>query len=97
MRGRVRRRGKQGSFEYIADIGPAAAQRCEGCRRRFWIERRPKERCPRCGGTLRETKERRRETKAGFATQRECQAAMDKLPSTPTRMRFRRRRKRPPR
>ena len=35
--------------------------------------------CPKCGGTLNETEERRRETKAGFATQKECQAAMNKL------------------
>ncbi len=79
MRGHVRRRGKQGSFEYIVDIGLAAAQRCESCNGRFWIERRPAESCTKCGGALRETEERRRETKAGFATQRECQAAMNKL------------------
>ena len=79
MRGHVRRRSEQGSFEYIVDIGLAAAQRCQDCGRRFWVERRPKERCPKCGGTLRETEERRRETKAGFATQKECQAAMNKL------------------
>ena len=79
MRGHVRRRGKSGSFEYIVDIGPAAAQRCTVCNRRFWIERRSLESCPKCGGTLKETEERRRETKAGFATQRECQAAMNKL------------------
>jgi len=81
MRGHVRKRGESasGSWEYIVDIGMAAAQRCEGCGKRFWIERRPKERCPRCGGALRETEERRRETKAGFATQKACQAAMNKL------------------
>jgi hypothetical protein len=45
----------------------------------MWIERRPKESCPKCGGALTETEERRRETKAGFATQKECQAAMNKL------------------
>ena len=32
-----------------------------------------------CGGGLRETEERRRETKAGFSTRKECQAAMNKL------------------
>ena len=81
MRGHVRHRGEEraGSWEYIADIGLAAAQRCESCNRRFWIERRPKESCPKCGGALRETEERRRETKAGFATQKECQQAMNKL------------------
>ena len=79
MRGHVRRRGKQGSFEYIVDVGLAAAQRCRVCGKRFWIERRPKAKCPKCGGKLVETEERRRETKAGFATQKECQQAMHKL------------------
>jgi integrase len=81
MRGHVRHRGESpsGSWKYIVDVGLAAAQRCEVCNKRFWLERRPKEKCPKCGGTLRETEERRRETKAGFATQKECQAAMNKL------------------
>ena len=50
-----------------------------GLQQAFWIERRPKEKCPKCGGALTETEERRRATKAGFATQKECQAAMNKL------------------
>jgi len=75
----VRKRGEPGSWEYIVDVGLAAAQRCESCGRRFWIERRPRAVCPKCGGALRETEERRRETKAGFATQKECQAAMNRL------------------
>ncbi|HEY5472559.1 MAG TPA: hypothetical protein VIK32_05145, partial [Candidatus Limnocylindrales bacterium] len=81
MRGHVRHRGEErlGSWEYIVDIGLAAAQRCTACNKRVWIERRPKEVCPKCGGALRETEERRRETKSGFATQKECQAAMNKL------------------
>ena len=81
MRGSIRHRGDEraGSWEYIVDIGMAAAQRCQSCNKRFWIERRPKESCPSCGGELLETEERRRETKAGFATQKECQAAMNKL------------------
>ena len=78
MQGHVRKRGKA-SWEFIADIGMAAAQRCSGCSRRFWIERRPKEACPKCGGALIETEERRRSTKAGFATRKEAQAAMSKL------------------
>jgi integrase/predicted RNA-binding Zn-ribbon protein involved in translation (DUF1610 family) len=78
MRGHVRRRGKT-SFEYIVDIGTASAQRCQSCNRRFWIERKPRESCPKCGGQLRETEERRRAIKGGFATQRECQAALNKV------------------
>jgi len=79
MRGHVRKRGEPGSWEYIVDVGLAAAQRCTVCNRRFWIERRPRAKCPRCGGALKETEERRRETKSGFATRKECQAAMNKL------------------
>jgi len=79
MRGHTRKRGEPGAWEYIVDVGLAAAQRCESCNKRLWIERRPKESCPRCGGALKETEERRRETKSGFATQKECQAALNKL------------------
>ena len=79
MRGHVRKRGEPGSWEYIVDVGLAAAQRCTACGKRAWIERRPKEKCPKCGGALRETEERRRQTKAGFATRKECVAAMNKL------------------
>ena len=81
MRGHVRHRGDEraGSWEYIVDIGMAAAERCQTCNRRFWIERRPKLTCPKCGAELHETEERRRETKAGFATRKECVAAMNKL------------------
>lgn len=79
MRGHTRRRGQPGSWEYIVDVGPAAAQRCERCTKRFWIERRPLKECPKCGGPLREAEERRRETKAGFRTQKDCQTAMNKI------------------
>jgi integrase len=79
MRGHLRKRGEPGSWEYIVDVGLAAAQRCQDCNKRLWIERRPKESCPRCRGKLVETEECRRETKAGFATQKACQAAMNKL------------------
>jgi DNA-directed RNA polymerase subunit RPC12/RpoP len=69
MQGHVRKRGTA-SWEYIADIGMAAAQRCSGCGRRFWIERRPRQVCPKCGGRLIETEERRRATKMPCATGR---------------------------
>ena len=72
------RRG-EGSFEYIVDIGSAAAQRCQACKRRFWVERKPKERCAKCGGELAETEERRRAIKGGYATRRECEAALAKV------------------
>ena len=78
MQGHVRKRGKA-SWEYIADIGLHAAERCQTCGRRFWVERRPRRICPKCGGRLIETEERRRQTKAGFATSKEAQAAMNKI------------------
>jgi integrase len=78
MRGHIRKRGRAG-YEYIVDVGTAAAQRCEVCNKRYWLERRPKDSCPACGGTLRETEERRRATKAGFASRKEAQAAMAKV------------------
>ena len=81
MRGSIRHRGDEraGSWEYIVDVGMATAQRCQSCGRRFWVERKPKESCPRCGGTLHETEERRRAVKAGFRTRKEAQAAMAKV------------------
>ena len=74
--GHVRRRAPAGSWEYILDVGRYRAQRCQDCGRRFWMERRPRELCPACGGELRETEERRRETKGGFASGKVCQAAL---------------------
>src|SRR5664279_4087452 len=78
MQGHVRSRGK-GSWEHIADIGMHAAERCTSCGRRFWVERKPRGVCPRCDGRLIETEERRRQTKAGFATRKEAQAAVNKV------------------
>ena len=40
MRGHIRRRGDPGSWEYIIDVGMAAAQRCQSCGHRFWMERK---------------------------------------------------------
>jgi integrase/predicted RNA-binding Zn-ribbon protein involved in translation (DUF1610 family) len=79
MKGSIRRRGDPGSWEYIVDIGMAAAQRCTVCKKRFWLERRAKDSCPSCGGELQETEERRRAIKGGFRTRKECQAAMAKV------------------
>ena len=78
MQGHIRRRDA-GSWEYTIDVGRASAQRCTTCGRRFWVERRPKETCPSCGDELILADERRRETKGGFATRREAQAAMSKV------------------
>jgi integrase len=79
MRGHIRRRGDPGSWEYIIDVGMAAAQRCSACGRRFWMERKPKPACLKCGGQLLETEERRRKTQAGFATRKDAEAALNKV------------------
>jgi predicted nucleic acid-binding Zn-ribbon protein len=86
MRGHIRQRGP--SWELIVDVGIAAAQRCEGCGRRFWVDRKLKSACPKCGGTLVETTERRRQTQAGFASRHECEAALAKLISAIEEQRF---------
>ncbi|HTP29403.1 MAG TPA: hypothetical protein VMK12_27530, partial [Anaeromyxobacteraceae bacterium] len=78
MRGSIRRRGEH-SYEYIVDVGMATAQRCQVCNRRFWVERKPRDVCPRCGGELVESEERRRAIKGGFATRRQCEAALAKV------------------
>ena len=79
MQGHIRKRGKGGSYEYIIDVGLAQAQRCQGCGRRFWVERQPQAACPHCGGALRQSEERRRQTKAGFASRKEAQTALNKV------------------
>ncbi len=78
MRGHIRKRGER-SYEYIVDVGIAEAQRCRSCGRRFWLERKPRQCCPKCGGELAETEERRRAIKGGYATRRECEAALAKI------------------
>jgi len=82
MRGHVRKRGEPGSWEYILDVGRYRAQRCQGCGKRFWVERRPQAVCPTCGGELYETEERRRETKGGFACRKDYQAALTRKLTT---------------
>ena len=77
MRGHIRKRA--GSWEFIIDVGAAAAQRCQDCGRRYWLERKPKPSCPKCGGELSEGDERRRQTKAGFASRKEAEEAMAKI------------------
>ena len=81
MRGHIRKRGDPGSWEYIIDVGMAAAQRCQACGKRFWMERKPKPCCPKCGGELIEADERRRKTQAGFHCRKDAEAAMCKVMS----------------
>lgn len=52
MRGHIRKRGSPGTWQVVYDLGAQLAQRCLECDRRFWLERRPLEVCPKCGGKL---------------------------------------------
>jgi len=67
---------KRRTWEYILELGPQAAQRCESCGRRHWVEGRARKICPACAGELRETSERRQRCQAGFATRKVAQAAL---------------------
>ena len=78
MQGSLRRRGPADTWEYLIDIGTQRAQRCRSCHQRFWVERRLRQSCPRCGRALVEADERRRQTKGGFPTAKACQEAMSK-------------------
>jgi len=83
MRGSVTHRGSPGSWTYRVDVGDSPAQRCPACaavgRRpsRWWVERRPLDSCPNCGGELVESVERRERIVAGFRTRRAAQEALN--------------------
>jgi integrase len=76
MRNGVVRRGR--GWGFVLDMGAQPATRCDDCDRRTWIEddKRPS-RCV-CGGTLRETSERRQRWQHGFSTQEEAKRARAK-------------------
>lgn len=74
MRGHIRQRGK--TWSYMVDLGNQTMQRCE-CGFHAWVERKPLEACPTCGGDLRERIERRQNQKGGFSTQKQAQTALN--------------------
>ena len=73
MRGHLRKRR---TWEYILELGPQPAQRCESCGRRHWVEGKEKKTCPACSGELGETIERRQRCQAGFPTRKVAHAAL---------------------
>jgi len=73
MRGHLRKRR---TWEYILELGPQPAQRCQSCGRRHWLEGKERKTCRACGGEMRETSERRQRCQAGFATRKVAQAAL---------------------
>jgi len=68
MRGGIRRRGEHGKWSFTIDLGIQPAQRCTSCGARSWVDRKAKATCPKCGGALRETRERRQQQVGGFET-----------------------------
>ena len=74
MRGHIRQRGKVWSF--VIELGNQKTQRCLDCNKRHWVERRPYEKCERCGGELRDRVERRQREETGFRTRKEAEAAL---------------------
>ena len=73
MRGHLRKRR---TWEYILELGPQPAQRCDRCGRRHWVEGKERKSCPACAGELKETIERRQRCQAGFATRKVAQTAL---------------------
>jgi integrase len=70
------------SFQVLVDRPDQSGQRCDGCGRRglHWVERgRRLEACPRCGGPLRDVKERRIQGVGSYPTQKEAKAAKNEL------------------
>jgi integrase len=78
MKGGIRRRGERGKWSYTIDLGLQPAQRCNACGKRTWLARRPLPECPSCGGTLRDTRERREQTAGGFETATDARKARNK-------------------
>ena len=69
MQGGIRRpRGPHGTRSFVINLGPQPAQRCEQCGHREWLRRARLKNCPKCGGPLRDTSERRQQVTGGFAT-----------------------------
>ena len=80
----IRHRGEERarSWEYVVDIGVAAAQRCRDCDRVSGWSPSLKECCPECGGGLRETEERRRAIRVALRPRRSCKSRLDKVLTT---------------
>jgi integrase len=75
MKGGVRRRSGGGNWSYTLELGTQDAQRCRSCRRRYWLERRRLDACPKCGGQMVDTHEQRQQVTGGFKTEAEAKAA----------------------
>ena len=69
MKGGIRRpRGPNGTWSFTIDMGLQDAQRCVECRHRDWVGPDRLDACPKCGGTLDDTRERRQVVQGGYPT-----------------------------
>ena len=77
MQGHIRKRDGSSTWTVTYEVGKQPAQRCAACDGRFWVDRRPLEACPKCGGELATTSERRQKTKSGFPRRKGKNPATD--------------------
>jgi integrase len=67
MKGGIRRpRGPNGTWSFPLELGLQDAQRCVLCRHREWVGADRLKACPKCGGPLSETRERRQVIQGGY-------------------------------
>ena len=71
MRGHVRPHGR--GWAVVIDLGRAPLQRCGACQRRYWVEGRPLDACPRCGGPLEAGEARRQRWQGGLPTRADAE------------------------
>jgi integrase len=77
MQGHIRKRDGSSTWTVTYEVGKQPAQRCAACDSRFWVDRRPLDACPKCGGELVNTTERRQKTKGGFIRRKGKNPATD--------------------
>ena len=79
MRGHIRKQGKR--WAVVVDQGHQPARRCPGCKGvRIWVhDDSTTERCPRCGGTLAEAVDERRQRWHAYRTKGEGRDGADEV------------------
>lgn len=73
MRGHI---NKRSTWQFVIDLGLRPLQRCPACRKRYWIEEKRLDVCPRCSGPLEDHVQRRQEFHTGYKTKREAEEAL---------------------
>ena len=73
MRGHI---NKRSSWQFVIDLGLRPLQRCPACRKRYWVEGKRLDACPRCLGPLEDHVQRRQEFHTGYKSKREAEEAL---------------------